>query len=311
MSSTGMPVRENHTHGQSHGYAARPHHPEAAGHELVRCFAAAGVPLHATLVEMLDEHHSHQTERRGCGYTQATRFLADLINRPGAPDAVILGVFQSERTDPTPAERRIQRLQEALTQSHEHIRGQLQRAESQLLLQIIVDLCDPRRVGDAPQGLPVAPEKLKVGSCPLAEQFFLEIAHGRIRRGGRVNVLVDARGEACLLEKRGLGDEHSCISVRSMEFAGVRLPRGSLFAIDYDEEVLEHLPSLHGIHGRRLEFSSIRGARFLRLTTLAVEPADRARAFTTHFRQQVDGGLFSPDSTTIEQLAELARNALS
>ena len=29
---------------------------------------------------MLNEHFSHQTERRGCGYTQATRLLADYVN---------------------------------------------------------------------------------------------------------------------------------------------------------------------------------------------------------------------------------------
>ena len=31
---------------------------------------------------MLNEHYTHQTERRGCGYTQSTRLLAEFINQP-------------------------------------------------------------------------------------------------------------------------------------------------------------------------------------------------------------------------------------
>lgn len=283
-----------------------------ATHELVAAFAHCGLPLHRILVEMLGEHHSHQTERRGCGYTQATRFLADLINRTGAPQSAMLGVFD-ERCEGIPSATLLRQaaLQERMSAMLEQLAAQLKFPESRLLLTIIEDLCDPRRSARAESSaLPVSDEKLKVGSCPLAEQFFLEIAHGRIRRGGRVNVLVDSAGQACLLEKRGLGDEHSCISLRTIEFAGVRLPRGSLFAIDYDEQQLDTLPQLRGINGRRMRAGMLHGARFLRLTTLAVDPVDRKRAFTTHFKQQIDGGLFSPDTTTIEQLDELARNSL-
>lgn len=281
-------------------------------HELAAAFAVAGLPLHRTLVEMLDEHHTHQTERRGSGYTQATRFLADLVNRPQAPESAITGLFDEARQSvQMPGQQTTRQLQERLAHVRDEVAVSLQRSESRLLLAIMEDLSDPQRVQRAEQShFKVAPEKLKVGSCPLAEQYFLEIAHGRIRRGGRVNVLVDDDGEACLLEKRGLGDEHSCISVRTLEFGGVRLPCGSLFAIDYDDECLTTLPRLSGLNGHRLEFAVLKGGRFLRLTTLAVAPVDRARAFSTHFKQQIDGGLFSPDTTTIDQLAELARNSL-
>ena len=54
-------------------------------HEIVSAFARAGLPLRRTLAEMLDEHFSHHTERRGCGYTQATRHLSSLINAPRDP----------------------------------------------------------------------------------------------------------------------------------------------------------------------------------------------------------------------------------
>ena len=65
-----------------------------APHEIVVAFARAGYDLHRTLREMLDEHPSHRTERRGCGYTQATRFLSVFLGSPRlADDATDLAIF--------------------------------------------------------------------------------------------------------------------------------------------------------------------------------------------------------------------------
>lgn len=54
----------------------------SSGHEVVDLFKEQVFPLSDKLTEMLNEHYSHQTERRGCGYTQATRVLAEYINFP-------------------------------------------------------------------------------------------------------------------------------------------------------------------------------------------------------------------------------------
>lgn len=274
--------------------------PAGSGeHELVHLFARHGAALHPTLIEMLNEHHSHQTERRGCGYTQATRFLADLINRDPAIPCGAGHLF----------DRAVEA--EAIGRALLPVSAQLERIESRLLLAIMSDLVDGDRAERAAQGpLKLAPEKLKIGSCPLAEQYFLEVAHGRVRRGGRVNVIVDADERACLLEKRGLGDEHSCISVRAICFNGVRIPWGGLFGVDYDDADLEGLSRLNGLPGQRVPCARLRGVRFLRLTTLAVAPEYRARAFSAHFKQQIDGGLFSPDVTRVEQLARIAEDSL-
>ena len=51
-------------------------------HEVVKLFQGNVHPLSEKISEMLNEHYSHQTERRGCGYTQATRVLAEYINLP-------------------------------------------------------------------------------------------------------------------------------------------------------------------------------------------------------------------------------------
>lgn len=54
----------------------------AIDHEIVKVFQENVHPLSLKMVEMLNEHYSHQTERRGCGYTQATRVLSEYINLP-------------------------------------------------------------------------------------------------------------------------------------------------------------------------------------------------------------------------------------
>lgn len=264
-----------------------------SGHELARAYARASLPLHPTLVEMLDEHHSHRTERRGCGYTQATRYLADQIN------------LAQRSVDGNPGSLLAQPPQAADVHAVLHnIDAALRGIGAQLLHRLIVD----RILGSAvPDSLPVIASKLKIGSCPLAEKFFLEIAHRRVRRGGLVNVIVDAQGSPLLVEKRGLGDDHSCISVGALVLHGVRLPVGSLVGVDYDgQAVADRALPLRSVPGSQIPAAAIRGARFMRLTTLAVPPAQRAATFTEHYQQQVENQLFSPDSTTIEQLQGLA-----
>lgn len=65
-------------------------------HELNVAFDNVGLGLCNVLREMLDEHPKHRTERRGCGLTQATRFLSEYINRPRDPnDTSDLAIFAS------------------------------------------------------------------------------------------------------------------------------------------------------------------------------------------------------------------------
>ncbi|MCB9598674.1 MAG: hypothetical protein H6719_38520, partial [Sandaracinaceae bacterium] len=59
--------------------------PSDDDHELLRAFDAIGCPLNRTLQEMLNEHAKHCTERRGCGYTQATRHVAKHLNNVRKP----------------------------------------------------------------------------------------------------------------------------------------------------------------------------------------------------------------------------------
>lgn len=305
-------------------------------HELVEGFARVGLPLHPILRDMLDEHPAHRTERRGCGYTQATRFLSTFVNQPRrATDATDLGVFADwpkQRTEAiarqlvaagwTDGWRRADRAADAaiaaippcallddlrtLPSRIATVRTDLQREESALLLDLLRDLLAPEAT-TAP-ALPAMAEKPEIGSCSQAEEFFLEIAHGRVRRGGRVNVFVDAAGTPLLVEKMALGESHSAMAVAPVSVCGVTLPPGALFALRYDADAPALRPLACGVvHA----VATIAEARFLRLTTLAVSAQVRRRAFSAQFDAQVRGNMLSPGSTTIDDLRRFASASLA
>jgi len=261
-------------------------------HELLQVFAAHGLVLNPTLREMLNEHYSHRTERRGAGYTQATRHLARLVNRPrelGEDFAATL--FANPESW---ASRDILR----------DLPAKLAREESRLLAAIVVDLVFPRAAVGSEIELSAWPDDLKIGTCPLAEKYFLELAEAFVRRKGLANVLISPSGEPLLLEKINLGDDHSCISLAPLILNGVALPPGSLLGVRYEGAVA--LRKNRELPGEILCVTDCSGFRFLRLSTLAVSPRHRERAFTTHFQAQVAAGLFAPGETTIEQLRRLA-----
>lgn len=242
---------------------------------------------------MLNEHYSHRTERRGAGFTQATRHLATFVNRPRELcEHFALPALFAKLAGSTP--RDTLRL----------LPAQLEREESRLLAGIIVDLAFPQCAVGTVTELPAWPEALKIGTCPLAEKYFLELAEAFVRRKGLANVLVASDGQPLLIEKLNLGDDHSCISVAPVILNGVALPRGSLLGVHYEGPVA--LRKNRTLPGDIIPIARCAGFRFLRLSTLAVAPEHRARAFTAHFQAQVAAGLFAPGETTIEQLYRLA-----
>lgn len=305
-------------------------------HELVEAFASVGLPLHNTLRDMLEEVPAHRTERRGCGYTQATRFLSTFVNQPRqATDATDFGVladWPKSRTEAIARQlvaagwadgwRRADRADaaaiaslppspllddlRALPARIAAVRTALQREESMLLLDLLRDLLAPETT-TAP-ALPAMAEKPEIGSCSQAEEFFLEIAHGRVRRGGRVNVFVDAAGTPLLVEKMALGESHSAMAVAAVSICGVTLPPGALFALRYDPDAPALRPLACGVAH---DIATIAEARFLRLTTLAVSPKVRPRAFSAQFEAQVRGNMLSPGSTTIDDLRRFAAASLA
>lgn len=292
-------------------------------HELPTLFEARGFALNATLTEMLHEHFSHRTERRGCGFTQATRHLATLINQPRTEcrDAIAQLFPEWARArgysfmdiggDSSQSLQGVNEDARSLQAAVVALIPLLEREESRMLAAIMADLVQPAPpapgLADS-HALPAYFGELKVGTCPLAEKYFLEISDGFVRRKGRVNILISERGEPLLIEKLNLGDNHSCISLVELVLNGVRLPAGCLFGVQRDAEI--EVRETRKLPGSVIPIQRCTGFRFLRLTTLAVSPEHRERAFTSHFQSQVNAGLFAPGEVTIEQVRRVAEEQL-
>lgn len=320
---------------------------DVADHEVVMIFKKYLFPLSAKLTEMLNEHFSHQTERRGCGYTQATRVIAEFVSQlrdpVGFQDLRIFEDYESKALKNilnqsasyglslhtwrnldmnANVQQCLQRLdaQEPFTQYLQqevdfqaklrHIHQYAQLEESKLICQLLADIILPHTTQDFGMiECQALPEKPKVGSCPMAEKFFLRIAHHRLLRQGEINIFVDQHDQPVMMEKLNMGDNHSCISLVPLMMNGVRLPAGSLFSTHYEIEQLEKHKNKQ-YKGYVIPIAKMNGFWFLRLTTLAVSPQHRARAFGYHFKQQVDNGLFRPDSTELSQLMDIAKDQI-
>lgn len=316
-------------------------------HEVVMIFKKSLYPLSAKLTEMLNEHFSHQTERRGCGYTQATRFIAEFVSQVRDPVGFQdLRIFEDYETKALrnilnqagsygltletwrnldinlEVQQTLKRLnpQESFAQNLQQevdfqaklrsIHQYAELEESILICQLLADIILPQTAQDFGMiECQALLEKPKVGSCPMAEKFFLRIAHHRLLRQGEINIFVDEHDQPIMMEKLNMGDNHSCISLVPLMMNGVRLPAGSLFSAHYEIEQLEKYKNKQ-YKGYVIPIAEMNGFWFLRLTTLAVSPQYRARAFGYHFKQQVDNGLFRPDSTELSQLMDIAKDQI-
>ncbi|MFW1950335.1 hypothetical protein [Acinetobacter beijerinckii] len=316
-------------------------------HEVVTIFKKYLYPLSNKLTEMLNEHFSHQTERRGCGFTQATRVIAEYVSQQrdllGFQDlrifedydtkalknilnqsssyGLVLDTWRNLDINPevqktlahlNPQEIFTQNLQQefdfqsGLRKIYEHA----ELEESILICQLLADIILPQEVHNIKMiECHALEEKPKVGSCPMAEKFFLRIAHHRLLRQGEINIFVDENDQPIMMEKLNMGDNHSCISLVPLMMNGVRLPAGSLFSANYEIDQLEKYQNKQ-YKGFVIPISAMNGFWFLRLTTLAISPKNRARAFGYHFKQQVDNGLFRPDTTELSQLVEIAHDQI-
>lgn len=316
-------------------------------HEVVTIFKKYLYPLSNKLTEMLNEHFSHQTERRGCGFTQATRVIAEYVSQQrdllGFQDlrifedydtkalknilnqsssyGLVLDTWRNLDINPevqktlahlNPQEIFTQNLQQefdfqsGLRKIYEHA----ELEESILICQLLADIILPKEVHNIKMiECHALEEKPKVGSCPMAEKFFLRIAHHRLLRQGEINIFVDENDQPIMMEKLNMGDNHSCISLVPLMMNGVRLPAGSLFSANYQIDQLEKYQNKQ-YKGFVIPISAMNGFWFLRLTTLAISPKNRARAFGYHFKQQVDNGLFRPDTTELSQLMEIAHDQI-
>ena len=302
-------------------------------HEVVTAFDAIGLPLNKRLEGMLNENIEHQSPRRGCGFTQASRFLADFINQPRSlsanHDLRILSpcVNYRFREAMAKAQTRLQRAPQGLTelretleqdtndrrqntfieqlQALESLNETMQHEESRLITELILSILGKRL---APLTTALAPysNKLAIGTCPEAERYFLEYAGGYLRRQGIMNLLYAEHQQPVMIEKFNIGDSHSCITLAPTKLNNVHVPVGSLLGTCYTQVPIDVMPC-KTLQGAWLPLTICHGFRFLRLSTLAISPQHRARAFGLHLKRQLEGSpFFDPLNTNIQDLINTA-----
>lgn len=365
--------------------------------ETLEAFVQVGLPLHPELQQMLSESSEHRfipetwaNNRRGSGYMQATRYLADLVKQTPAERVKKLFDEQglksirqqgiAERAAfaelPDATQEQLRGLWEIQRQAHEAVESLRKEKESFRELsktqtdnsradEIEERYSDVnRRLGDAmaeysqsvtrteraedkafPEGLPVLAAKnrnlskkvieacaelhkeedlilgylitglmssqkeahspvptlksiededLHVGSCTTAELYFLELLTPDNTRPGRI-INGDDGQPLMIFKQRG---DSSAMTLREVTLNGITLPPGSLLAVKtYNREQI--------LNTDQCAFE------FLRLTTLAVSPKNRERAFGTALEFQRRNGFPLPETATVDDLRTYAEDKVS
>lgn len=296
-----------------------PEKPVDANHEILGAFESHGLKLNYKLIDMLNEGDQHQGGRKGSGLTQSTRELATFINSPR--DSSDLTLFDSEVREGIhdeiddkygasgPRSEGAWR-DPVLDRGLGEIKGSLQLEESKLVAGMITDIVKPKTAedaGDSVAPLPSVTEQMRIGTCTTAESYFLSYLNNPANLGGgpfgEFNIILGDDGTPLMIEKMGYGEDHSSLTLKPVLINGVELPAGSLLGIDRTNDVARQ--SLVDGTGNLINASDCRGFQFLRLTTLAVSPANRERAFGSHFKFQEEAAKVMPgyDTSSIDDFS--------
>lgn len=278
--------------------------------ELNESFEKHGLTLNWELKKMLEEDEAYRWEkstgrgnRTGSGYVTATRYMADLFKVP--PESRLHGLVGNIEDFYVNSESAELKKDEVFAKLKSAI-DEVTDPGSKLLGRMMLDLVIPLDETKAP-GLPRLPfysgEK-KVGTCTTAELYFLDKAYGG-RRGysGWMNAIVDDSGEPVMLEKVGLGNSHSCLTLTEVIIEGVRIPAGSLVYVDRVEKESEAKKQGTGV----VRIQDCEGFSFLRFTTLALPPEDR-QSFGKILQFQIENDYPHAEDARLEYFKKYARN---
>lgn len=287
--------------------------------EIAEGFKSIGYPLSWQLAELIQEPDDMQGGRRGSGFTTATRELATYIGSPRASrDMNILdGNVRLDIEDSLYKEGGDEALEQVDVRTQlnraafEQVTGSMQNEESRMLAQMVVDVLFPYEGQEYPV-IPAKEQTLRIGTCTTAEQYFLEYVTGGgfgPDRVGHMNFIVGPNNEPIAIEKINRGENHSCLTLTPVVINGVRLPAGSLLGVQYSPDAVENrIPHQSGFI---IKADKCTGFEFLRLTTLAVQPENRERAFGSHLSFQGKNAMPGYDSVTIEQYKSFVSDKMS
>ncbi len=268
---------------------------DGKNHEVITVLENAGFEMPVGLKEMLNEDSGHQGGRKGCGFTQATRFLAESIREKS--DRIKSAYYSSKR--------------EVLEAIDMRDIGDMKdmKPESKLILRMLADIYDARPKRSHVPELPSLGERPEIGTCTTAEIYFFEYLYDTgwpIVGDKKMNFILDEKGEAIFIEKVGLGDNHSALSLKHFYTNGVLIPPGSLVALKYSDDAIGD-PTI-SYKGNIIQSSDLEGVDFLRFTPLVAKPEDRARAFWSHVYFQIQNQMPGALQTTIQDFIDKAKS---
>ncbi len=294
------------------------------GHrDVLQAFNRVGYELGWEIKRLLLEEDGVFDNRKGSGYTQVTYHL--LHGRWDAntlfDSAVYERLLDQREADGLRKEARdyveVDKLKQAA--------AMLGRPESKMVADLIVQkfepyeptpedvvLRTPNEAGVSSYDMP------RVGSCTSAELYYLEFVNSpgtyQWRNGdsGMMNVITDASGEPILLEKEGLGDPYSCITLREVVWERFLLPPVTLMAVKYPKEATSQ-ERINLAHEKPYSTEiALDSCVFvpLRITTLAIAPDQRKRAFGQHIDFQKRNGFPDFDTMPLDELVERANEML-
>ncbi len=299
--------------------------------ELVNAFEDNGLPLDFSLKCSLlgkDTHKSHSEIYRdvdGSGFTEASRvYLAKAIRnrRQGEGvelfDAFVISAMRTKvikdlgyepfaKVDVSPYidKDKLRTIESAMT-----------KPETKLVARMIGDIFGTHEKDPNIPELPTGP-RIVIGACSKAESYFYDflspdnyLFHHTIFKGKpRINIIVDNSNEAILMEKIGLGNEHSAITLKDFYSDGVRIPAGSLVVIRYSLPKEEK--EINSGKGNIIKTSDLTKVEFLRFTPLVLDSKDRKRVFEENLSQQIEDNFYNPETITIDDFRKKAQEEIA
>ena len=291
--------------------------------EVSDAFKEAGMPLDWKLVGMLEESQEHQGGRRGSGFTQASRYMADIIRseRSSRDFKIFDNSFKDKIEDDFFANGNEEKLKTVDFRDFvdknklKEISNKIKGPGSKLLFGMIDDTFN-HNIDTNLATLPSSKEKMEIGTCTTAENYFFDYMRGNTMYGNnfenktaKMNIFKDEKGEPLFMEKIGLGENHSAISLKDFYLNGIKIPAGSLVALQYDKPSTENLTNSK--NGNILESKILQAVEFLRFTTLVVEPKDREQTFGEHYKFQKEQGIKGAEDLTINEVIQKCKNEIS
>ena len=292
--------------------------------EVSDAFKEVGMPLDWKLVGMLEESQEHQGGRRGSGFTQASRYMADIVRSERSSkdfkifdnsfrDEIEDGFFQNGDEDKL---KTVDFRDYVDKNKLKEISNKIKGPGSKILLGMIGDTFNSNHIDTNLAHLPSSKEKMEIGTCTTAENYFFDYMRGNKMYGdnfenkrAKMNIFKDEKGEPLFMEKIGLGENHSAISLKDFYLNGIKIPAGSLVALQYDKPNEEKLTSSK--NGNILDSKILQAVEFLRFTTLVVNPKDREQTFGEHLKWQKEQDIKGAEDLTLNEVIDKCKKEMS